>query len=294
MRLAIWIAYAVTVIGGALWGGVSARALPVSLGARELPLEASIVDSPEPLAWMARQAVVQGLTRLSSARSLGFQLAVAKSFSVSADGLSWSFGIDPAAVFQNGMRVTASDVAFSLERCRQRGELPSVVSVSPTVVFNEDERRDSVELRLVEGGDAARQLPKVLAACPILEKASSELFRAYLGRSTAVVGTGAYQLTEHRVGREIVLTRVLSDPDGSMGPEQISLRGFSQPLQALTALRSGTLDAFLTDDGEVLSRAGKDPTLSVLACRAYNVVVRKGLAFVCAPELEVSRLRYLQ
>src|SRR5687767_15800598 len=47
--------------------------------------------------------------------------AVAKSWNVSADGLTWTFDLSANAQFSNGRAITSADVKFSLERLAARG-----------------------------------------------------------------------------------------------------------------------------------------------------------------------------
>jgi ABC-type oligopeptide transport system substrate-binding subunit len=47
--------------------------------------------------------------------------AIAKSWTMSSDGLTWTFELDPAATFSNGRAITSADVKFSLERIAARG-----------------------------------------------------------------------------------------------------------------------------------------------------------------------------
>lgn len=185
-----------------------------------------------------------------------------------------------------------SDVLFSLNRCISNRLLPDVAKVAG------DDERDLVpgEQRWVKievsSRDAvtAGRFPGQLADCPILEERSSEIFADQLGIGTNVVAAGTFTIASLDPGREIRLSQAGLRESGSA---DLVVRGFVEPQHALTALRTGTIDALFTRDEGVLAKASNDETLLIESCLDYKLVLRRGLQVPCQPDLDMSNVRYV-
>jgi hypothetical protein len=123
-----------------------------------------------------------------------------------------------------------------------------------------------------------------------LEEGSSERFGADLGVGSNLVASGYFLIEDFFAGREITLARTRGLDTGA---GKIVLRGFRDGLHALTALRTGTIDLFFTEDEEVLTRARGDQTLLSSECSGYRMIQRKGLQVRCGRQVELNELKYL-
>lgn len=132
--------------------------------------------------------------------------ALAKSWSVSDDGLVWTFKLNTDHKFSDGTPVDAAAVKFSIERVQKVEKGPAdyfkmVKSVeapdAETVVFTLDKPFAPFLYSLAVNG-AGVVNPKVMA-----NEKDGDLASAYLATHTA--GSGAYELTEFTPGQKITL-----------------------------------------------------------------------------------------
>ena len=124
--------------------------------------------------------------------------AVAESYSVSEDGLTYTFTLREGVKFHNGDTVTADDVVYSIKRCAGTLEeepeaLVTAFSVI-TDVHKEDEKTVVISI-------AARNLEFIsyLTAAIIPE--------GYADQATAPIGTGPFQYVSRSAQENIVLQR---------------------------------------------------------------------------------------
>lgn len=132
--------------------------------------------------------------------------ALAKSWTVSDDGLVWTFKLEPGHKFSDGSPVDAAAVKFSFERAKKIGKGPSeyfkmVRSVeapdAETVVITLD-RPFAPFLSSLAVNGASIVNPKVME-----HEKDGDLGSAYLASHT--MGSGAYELKEAVPGQKITL-----------------------------------------------------------------------------------------
>lgn len=152
----------------------------------------------------------------------------------SGDLVTWSFVLAGDATFADGTPVTADDVVFSIDRVRGRGasslaalQLEDVAAVRAT-----GER--TVEIELL-GPSAV--LPEVLSAPQfgIVQRASIEA--ATQAVRYEPLGSGDYAVTVDAADRLTLFRRA-----GRDGPEEVVVRLFPGPDEALGAFLDGELD----------------------------------------------------
>ena len=270
------------------WAGDS-----ITLGFPEFEKTMNVLSSSHPAAVFIRRATVARLTDALPDNS--FRMMLSDSMTSSSDRLTWSFRISPLAVFSDRAPVLASDVEYSLTRCKEAGLLTGVERVDSEVVIGDGRSSQWVRVHLSAPADAKSELPLQLSACPILERHSSKIFGKDLGSGTNIVSAGEYAFADFKAGREITLRRLRSarSHTSATGADNINLRAFKDSTGALAALRAGTIDAFLSDDAPVIERAKKDETLLALECPIYTVILRKGLKITCPEWAIASEIRYL-
>lgn len=166
------------------------------------------------------------------------QPALAKSWEVSADGLTYSFHLVNATTFHDGILFNAADVVFSLDRARAPdGKNPSKALFA---AIDKVEAADdlTVVVRL-KHPDAFFLTDLAQGAAAILAPETAD------GDPTQPVGTGPFKLKEWRHGDRLVLER----NDAWRGAKDVALREvtfrfIADPAAATGALQAGEIDAF--------------------------------------------------
>src|SRR5271163_3688641 len=123
----------------------------------------------------------------------------------SADGLTYQFFIRPAAKFHDGSRLTAHDVAFSLNTLKEKGHPLITQSLRD---FNGAVASDDVSVTATFAPRRARDVPLFVAGLPILSRA---YYTAKPFDETSLeppLGSGAYKVGRFEPGRYIEYERV--------------------------------------------------------------------------------------
>nr|WP_246206528.1 extracellular solute-binding protein [Propylenella binzhouense] len=123
----------------------------------------------------------------------------------SGDGKTLRFFLRPEAAFHDGSRITAGDVAFSLETLRDKGHPTIALDLKGiTAIRVEDEATIRIEL----GSETGRSLPVLVAGAPIFSEAwwANRDFAATL--SEAPLGSGPYRVAGFAFGSFIEFERV--------------------------------------------------------------------------------------
>ena len=156
--------------------------------------------------------------------NLELQLDLAESYEVSEDGLTYTFTLRPDIQFHTGRRVTAEDVAWSLDRAASPvpvgADQPSQTALAYLGDIVGVRERFFGEAEAIEGIEV---IDERTIALRLIEPIPQGLFLAKLTYPTAFVvdrqqieanprnwtrkpnGTGPYQMREWRLGERIVL-----------------------------------------------------------------------------------------
>ncbi|MBP2229930.1 peptide/nickel transport system substrate-binding protein [Azospirillum agricola] len=182
---------------------------------------------------------------------------LARSWTVSDDGLTYRFTLRPGVRFHDGTACDSADVKFSLDRARaadsvnaQKAYFAPIASVEtpdPATVVVTLSRPDGLFLFHMASGDAAIVAPESAAA-----------------NKQKPVGTGPFKFERWVAGDRVVLVR---NPDYD-GPkpalERVSFRFISDPAAQVAALKAGDVDAFtLFSTYEALPEFRNDPKFTV-------------------------------
>lgn len=131
-----------------------------------------------------------------------FTPCVAKSWSLSEDACSWTFGIKENKVFHDGKPCRAADVVFSLRRIRDEniaGELGTEGVIKGYLEGAEIEHDGPLSVR-IRTPEPMADLADLLSEIPILsEKSVAALPEEF-------VGTGSYRILESSAERVILCT----------------------------------------------------------------------------------------
>ncbi|MCC7274854.1 MAG: ABC transporter substrate-binding protein [Alphaproteobacteria bacterium] len=180
--------------------------------------------------------VFEGVVRIDRAGKVQPQLA--REWTVSPDGLIYTFRLQPGVVFHDGTPFTSADVRFAWDRARgadsvnaqkryfaaiERIETPDPLTA--VVVLS---RRDGYFLFNMGSGDAVIVSPKSADA-----------------NKATPVGTGPFRVERWVKGDRVVLAKVDGHRDAArVALKQVTFRFVSDPSAQVASLLSGDVDAY--------------------------------------------------
>ena len=179
--------------------------------------------------------VFEGLTRIDKDGAV--QPALAESWSVSDDGLTYTFKLRDGVTFHDGSTFEAEDVIFTLDRARGTDSvnaqkqlfeaIEDVTAVDPTTVEIKLTRPDGALPYKLGWGDAVMVAPET----------------ADTNREKPV-GTGPFQFDEWVRGTSITLVRSDDYWGDPVALERATFRVVPEPAAATAALQAGDVQAF--------------------------------------------------
>ena len=129
---------------------------------------------------------------------------VARSVKISLDKLTYTFKLRKEARFHDGSRLTAEDVAFSLNILKNKGH-PVISQSLRDLVKAEAQAEDILIVRLAAG--RSRDLPLTIANQPIFSRAYYEKRDFEATTLDPPLGSGPYKVGEYEQGRFIAYHR---------------------------------------------------------------------------------------
>ncbi|GJF18386.1 ABC transporter substrate-binding protein [Mycolicibacterium cyprinidarum] len=168
--------------------------------------------------------------------NLQMRPALAESWEVSPDGLTWTFHLRDGVVFHDGTPLAADDVVFSYRRIMDE-ELANVDKFSAVTAVGAPDP-STVVIR------TDRPVPNMLTnlggfkGMAIVSRRNVENGQI----ATHPIGTGPFSFRDQRSGDSITLA---ANPDFWGGPPRIpgvTFRFISEPSTALSALQAGEID----------------------------------------------------
>lgn len=129
---------------------------------------------------------------------------VAQSVEIAADGLSVTFHLRPEAKFADGSLLTSEDVVFSFQTLKEKGHPRYRIALRDVVKI---EAPDKQTVKYSFQGSLVRDLPLLVAGLPILSKAYYEKVDFTKTTLTPPLGSGPYQLTDHKPNSFVRYTR---------------------------------------------------------------------------------------
>jgi peptide/nickel transport system substrate-binding protein len=166
--------------------------------------------------------------------------ALAKDYTVSEDGLSYSFVLKEGIRFHNGKSFSSEDVKYTYDMLAGlAGEAPLNVTISRLVASVEILSEYAVEIRLIER-NAGFITRLTIPICPA----------GYADASVKPIGTGPYRFVEYQPGQKVALeknTDYATDAARMPSIEKVEFRIMTDPNARLMALKSGGLDISFVD-----------------------------------------------
>ena len=200
--------------------------------------------------------IFEGLTRIDQNGTV--QPALAREWTVSDDGLVYTFALTPDAVFHNGVPLTAEHVVFSFERAMAEDSVNAQKQLFEPIAALEaaDDHTVTITLERPTGhflfnlgwGDMV-----------IVEPSSAETNR------TTPVGTGPFRFARWVTGDRVELER---NPDywgEAPALARATFKFIPDPAAATAAMLAGDIDAFANFPApEALGQFEADPRFEVV------------------------------
>lgn len=225
--------------------------------------------------------VYEALFRLTDAGEV--EPVLAKDFTVSEDGLTYTFKLQPGVSFHSGDPLTAKDVKFSIERVTAAQSKSSRKNSLKTIASIETPDDATVVIKL---SSRSISLPYNLSYVWVVNDVAKDL-------TAAEDGTGPYTLAEWRRGSSLALARF----DGYWGAKpsnaDVVFQYFTEATALNNALLTGSVDIITSiqspdslsqfkDNPDFTVAEGKSTTKLLLAYNDRvapfdNVKVRKAL-----------------
>lgn len=268
-RVAVLVLFAVALVSAGAQAGIIGESRPggglsigISLPSGPTTLREGVIGLPErPLPLFAStgadRAIValtyRGLTRLDTS---GYPTAdLATSWSVSEDGLAWTFILDPTARWEDGTPITAADAqltvglagelrldggyweALTVEESESTGDL---VVRAPRALANLPALFGTLPLLPAHlfSGSAARDIPQLEAAATPM---GSGPFRVVAMDS----GAAALELRDDLLAGDRAARSLMREGATGLAVESIALRFYGTEEEGLNAWRAGDLDALV-------------------------------------------------
>ena len=268
-RVAVLVLFAVALVSAGAQAGIIGESRPggglsigITLPSGPTTLREGVIGLPErPLPLFAStgadRAIValtyRGLTRLDTS---GYPTAdLATSWSVSEDGLAWTFILDPTARWEDGTPITAADAqltvglagelrldggyweALTVEESESTGDL---VVRAPRALANLPALFGTLPLLPAHlfSGSAARDIPQLEAAATPM---GSGPFRVVAMDG----GAAALELRDDLLTGDLAARSLMREGATGLAVESIALRFYGTEEEGLNAWRAGDLDALV-------------------------------------------------
>lgn len=162
---------------------------------------------------------------------------LATEYSISEDGLTWTFQLREGVTFQNGDPLTAQDVVYSYERCFDNAYMQEKVEAIDSVTAPDD---STVEMHLKY---QFSPLMEKIAAIGIVSQSFAEANmddQGLLGFNAC--GTGAYSVKEAIPDVSITLEAYSGYWGGEASIKTLNFEQITDETTAVTAFEAGEID----------------------------------------------------
>jgi len=209
--------------------------------------------------------VLSGLTHIDA--NLTAQGDLAADWSVSDDGLEWTFNLREGVTWHDGSPFTADDVVFTFTRSKDPAQ-----SIHSAVIANvlDCQKVDDLTVKLILEKPQASLLTKTLerasgrAMTIVSQTAITEMGLAQYGLTP--VGTGPFKVVEHQLGQGVVVERFENyyDPERPK-LDKITFIPIPEPEPLAAAIEAGDIHLIGGNGApaELIDRFAANPDLVV-------------------------------
>lgn len=211
-----------------------------------------------------------------------FEPSLAESWSVSEDGLTWTFNLREGVTFSDGTPLTANEAAWNINWIIEN-EIPSMIGYMTNVESAEAVDDTTLQINVsapVPDMISAKLLYVWMLPPSVWADLSADEIAELSGLETTV-GSGPYRLTEYQEGEFMVME---ANPDywrGTPPVERIIYQEYATEDALVQALLAGEIDVVLTVPG-----SGAQPLIDAenIATSVGNDVRLEELIINSSPE----------
>ena len=195
------------------------------------------IAAPVAIGQVTWQNIFQGLVRLD--RDGKIQPQLAESWTISPDGLTYTFKLRNGAKFHNGEAFDAATAKFALERAKAADSVNPQKRFYSVITTIETPTPDTLVLRLTDPSGNLLYRLTWPAAVMVEPKSAAE-------NKTSPVGTGPFKLKNWVKGDRVELARdpAFWDKSKPVALEEVTFRFINDPQAQVAAVQSGDVDAF--------------------------------------------------
>jgi peptide/nickel transport system substrate-binding protein len=228
-----------------------------------IPKNMNPLTNPNPFARRALGQIYEGLVLLDKDKKI--VPGIAKEWTISADGMEYTFTLDENAKFTNGDPVTVEDISYCFDIM-----MKNAVAFVLLPDVKEFKVVSDTQVKLVLYGPSATQM-QYLSMVLIASKKEVEAAGAEFGVTTkGMVGSGAYKAVDWQQGVSLTLERNDEYRFVKALTKTIEMRQLADPSTALSALESGEIQVttnLLPTDYTLIE---SNPDLVLLKVASFN------------------------
>jgi peptide/nickel transport system substrate-binding protein len=190
--------------------------------------------------------------------------SLAKSFDQSPDGLTYTFNLRPGVKFHDGKTMTAADVKYSFERCKN----PATGAVN-FEVFNDvlsidtpDDLTVIVKMSRVNAPFLSRLAEN--GAGVVMPSGSGDV------QGKTPIGAGPFKFVRREFGHEVELARFDDYWEGPAYLDKVIAREVTEPTVRLTGLRTGEMHMINDIPADRIAEIKGDPKFQVVTWFPLN------------------------
>ncbi|OBZ09735.1 peptide ABC transporter substrate-binding protein [Bacillus sp. FJAT-27264] len=174
-----------------------------------------------------------------SAKAFKLKPMLAKEWTISEDGLTYTFKLQDNANFQSGNPVTANSVKFSLERMRDSATGSFTYSLTQIASITAQDEK-TVVLKLTKANPNLLKMLAMYWFSILDDKLVKEKGDAYVNDHT--VGSGAYSIEKWDPSSEVIFKANKNYWAGAPKIEQVTMKYIKEASNRLMLLKNGDID----------------------------------------------------
>jgi len=205
------------------------------------------------------------------AKTLEPRPELATKWEVSADGKVWTFTIRSDAAWQDGVPVTARDVAFTFNYINEN----QLLNLSAyTDGITRAEAVDDATVKIYTKAPKANMLRMIVPILPehIWSKVSGKAATGTYQNKPPIVGSGPFQIVEWQKGRFV---RLEANPDywgGAPKVDEVIFQLYTNPDTMSQDLKLGTIDGAINVPSAQFKQLGAEPGLAANNATSWQFI----------------------
>ena len=158
--------------------------------------------------------------------------AVASDYTVSEDGLTYTFPLRDGVLFHNGDAVTAEDVLYSFETCAATSNETDLIAALSAIEKIEADGDNQIVITLSEPSTAFLSYAAMVYIVP----------EGYSDQATSPVGTGPFKFVSRSVQESLVMEKFADYWGEAAYLDKVTFKIFEDANALMSALSAGSID----------------------------------------------------